>query len=89
MRDARVKVGIPSPLHSYTKGAALVEADGVTVGELVDDLERRYPGIKFRMIDEQDRVRPHILIWVGTKSVRDLKARIDGEVKIVAALSGG
>ena len=84
-----MKVTIPSPLHSYTNGAALVDADGATLGELVDDLERRHPGIKFRMIDEQDRVRPHILIWVGARSVRDLKARIDGEVKIVAALSGG
>lgn len=84
-----MKVGIPSPLHSYTGGRALVDADGATLGDVIDDLERRHPGIKFRMIDEQDHVRPHILIWVGTKSVRDLKAKIDGEVKIVAALSGG
>jgi molybdopterin converting factor small subunit len=84
-----VNVAIPSPLHSYTGGKALVPAEGATVGEVIDDLDRRYPGIKFRMIDEQDRVRPHILIWVGQRSVRDLKARVDGELKIVAALSGG
>ena len=65
------KVLIPSPLRSYT-GAREVEATGATLGELLADLDRRYPGLRFRMIDEQDGMRPHIRFFVNGEQVFDL-----------------
>jgi sulfur-carrier protein len=85
-----MKVLIPSPLRSYT-GTSAVEADGGTLGELLDDLERRYPGIRFRMIDEQERMRRHIRFFVNGEPTfdLDLPVSVDDEVCIVQALSGG
>ncbi len=85
-----MKVLIPTPLRSYTQQRE-VEASGATLAELVTDLERRYPGIRFRMIDEQDCIRPHIRFFVNSEQVRDLTVRLSpsDEVQIVQALSGG
>ena len=68
-----------------------VEARGATLAELLADLERRYPGMRFRMIDEQDRIRRHIRIFVNQEQARDLGAALaaNDEVVIVGALSGG
>ncbi|MBI4389579.1 MAG: MoaD/ThiS family protein [Nitrospinae bacterium] len=86
-----MKVSIPSPLRSYTRGQEEVDAAGATLGELLDDLDRRYPGIRFRMIDEQDNIRPHIRIFVNGEQTFDLTLalRPDDAVHIVQALSGG
>jgi molybdopterin converting factor small subunit len=86
-----VKVRIPTPLRSYTGQQAVVHADGATVSELLDDLDRRYPGIRFRMADEQGRLRRHMKIWVGEDPVRDLSTPLgdEDEVTIMQALSGG
>jgi sulfur-carrier protein len=85
-----VKVLIPSPLHSYT-GAALVEAGGSTLGALLADLDCRYPGIRFRMVDEQDRIRRHMRVFVNGDQVFELSRALDAgdEVVIVQALTGG
>ncbi|MCX7891532.1 MAG: MoaD/ThiS family protein [Burkholderiales bacterium] len=85
-----MNVMIPSPLLSYT-GRTWVEASGDTVGAVLDDLDRRYPGIRFRMIDEQDRVRRHIRFFVNGEQVFDLAWPLapDDELVIVQALSGG
>jgi molybdopterin converting factor small subunit len=96
---ARYRVRIPSPLRSYTLGHGEVD---VTLPELSPDhapplraivaaLDSSFPGIRFRMIDEQGRIRPHIAVFVGTKAVRDLGTPVapGTEVMIVAALSGG
>lgn len=86
-----MKVLIPDPLRSYTRQAREVSADGGTLAELVADLDRRYPGIRFRMIDEQDAIRRHIRIFVNGDEVRTLETPLDpaDEVFIVQALSGG
>ena len=86
-----MKVLLPSPLADYTAHRREVEAEGATLVELLADLDRRYPGIRFRMIDEQGKIRPHIAMFVGPKAVRDLGTPVpaDTEVMIVAALSGG
>lgn len=86
-----MKVLIPTPLRSYTAGLHEVELAGATVGDVLDDLERRYPGIRFRMIDEQDGIRRHIRVFVNGDQVRGLQARLRAtdEVLIVQALSGG
>ena len=85
-----MKVVIPSPLRSYTRERE-VEANGSTLSELVADLERRYPGIRFRMIDEQDALRPHIRFFVNGEQAFDLAhaLRPTDEVHILQALSGG
>jgi molybdopterin converting factor small subunit len=85
-----MKVLIPTPLRSYT-GEREVEATGPTLAAVLDDLDRRYPGIRFRMVDEQERMRPHIRFFVNGEQVFDLSLalRPADEVQIVQALSGG
>jgi molybdopterin converting factor small subunit len=82
---------IPGPLRSYTNEAAKVSADGATLAEVVGDLELRYPGIRFRIIDEQGSIRQHIKFFVNGVQARDLSPRLAGneEVMIVCALTGG
>jgi molybdopterin converting factor small subunit len=88
---ARVRVAVPSQLHGYTSGRREVEAQGGTLGEVLADLDRQYHGLRFRVIDEQDRVRPHILLFVGEARCEDLATPIPAgaAVTIVGALSGG
>ena len=85
-----MKVLIPSPLRSYTQERE-VEATGATLAEILADLDRRYPGLRFRMIDEQDHMRPHIRFFVNREQQFDLTCvlRATDEVTIVQALSGG
>ena len=86
-----MKVKLPTPLLEYTKGQSEVEADGDTLATLLHDLDRQYPGIRFRMIDEQEQIRAHIKLFVNAELERSLSAPLGGqdEVIIVAALSGG
>jgi molybdopterin synthase sulfur carrier subunit len=86
-----MKVLIPTPLRSYTGERHEVEATGPTLGAIVEDLDRRFPGMRFRMIDEQDAIRRHIRIFVNGDQVRSLRTplRAADEVLIVQALSGG
>jgi molybdopterin synthase sulfur carrier subunit len=85
-----VKVLIPSPLRSYTQKSE-VDADGVTIAELLADLDRLYPGLRFRMIDEQDRMRAHIRFFVNGEQTFDMARPLSStdSVQIVQALSGG
>jgi molybdopterin converting factor small subunit len=85
-----MNVLIPSPLLSYT-GRSWVDAQGDTLGDLLADLDRQYPGIRFRMIDEQDRMRRHVRFFVNGDAAFDLHLplRPTDEVCIVQALSGG
>jgi molybdopterin synthase sulfur carrier subunit len=85
-----MNVLIPTPLLSYT-GQRQVEAAGATLAAVLADLDRRYPGIRFRVINEQDRMRPHIRFFVNGHQVFDLSQplRAADEVVIVQALSGG
>jgi len=85
-----MRVLIPSALQSYT-GQAWVEAHGDTLGAVLADLERQYRGIRFRMIDEQDRARANIRFFIGGVAVFDLAhaMRPSDTLHIVQALSGG
>jgi sulfur-carrier protein len=85
-----VKVVIPTPLRSYTS-AREVDADGGSVGEILRELDRRYPGFKFRMVDEQERIRPHMRLFVNGEQVFDLAQPLKptDAIYIVQALSGG
>ena len=84
-------VRIPGPLRSYTHGAAQVNASGDTLVELLAALDRAHPGMRFRIIDEQDRIRPHIRIFVNTHETPTLAATLAAgdEVHLICALSGG
>ena len=85
-----MKVLIPSALYSYT-GGGTVEASGAMLAAVLADLDRQYPGIRFRMIDEQNRIRPHIRFFVDSEQTRDLSQllRTTDELIIIQALSGG
>lgn len=85
------RVFIPSQLQSYCHGATRVEASGDTVDAVLRDLDRLYPGIRFRVVDEQDRIRRHMRIFIGREAVRHLGSslREGDEVLIFGALSGG
>ncbi len=85
-----MKVLIPSPLHSYTH-AREVEASGATLTELLADLDRQYPGLRFRVIDEQEAMRPHMRFFVNGEQVFGMvhALRPTDAVQIVQALSGG
>lgn len=84
-------VHVGSVLHGYTGGRARVEARGASVAAVLDDLERRYPGLRFRVVDEQGRVRAHMRLYLGTEPVRELGQRVGerDELHVLGALSGG
>lgn len=84
-------VNVASPLRSYTGGQSRVEGRGSTVSEVLENLESRYTGMRFRMIDEQNRIRQHIRLYVNNDEVKDLDRSVkDGDtVHLICALSGG
>ena len=86
-----MRVRIPTPLRSYTAQESAVEADGATLDELLTDLDHRFPGLRFRVVDEQGRLRQHMKIFVEQEPVRDLSMSLVGidEVTLMQALSGG
>ena len=86
-----MRVRVASILHSYTDGQSELEAEGATLAEVMADLESRFPGLRFRVIDEQDCVRPHVNLFVRRHLARDLTHPIDptDTVHILASLSGG
>ena len=88
----RMIVRIPTVLRSYTSGRETVEIVApATLGAAMDELDARFPGLRFRIIDEQHAVRPHIKLFIDGALLRDLAAPIPEahELMIVGALSGG
>ncbi len=86
-----MQVHISGPLRSYTTGLRVVEARGKTLAELLVSLDDAYPGFRFRIVDEQDRIREHIKIFVDLEQHGELSFAVDpgSEVHIICALSGG
>jgi molybdopterin synthase sulfur carrier subunit len=89
-----VKVRIPTPLLSLTGGKKEVTAEGATLKELVEDLERRYPGLKERLCDEDGNLRRFINFFVNDEDIRFLQGEEtplkEGDVvSIVPAIAGG
>ena len=84
-------VHIPSALQSYTKQRRVSTVEGATLAEAFRSLENRFPGIRFRIVDEQDRIRPHIRIFINEEQAFHLTAALhpDDDLYIVCALSGG
>ncbi len=85
-----MKVLIPSPLRSYTS-AATVQAHGASLDAVLDDLDRQFPGLRFRVVDEQGALRRHMRFFVNGEQVFDPHHGLSptDEVVIVQALSGG
>ena len=85
-----MKVLIPGALRSYTRDSP-VDATGDTLEALFADLDRSYPGLRFRVVDEQGRLRPNMRVFVNGVGVRDLQQVLQpGDfVALVLALSGG
>jgi molybdopterin synthase sulfur carrier subunit len=86
-------VRIPASLRTLTAGKDEVKAEGETVGALIEDLERRHPGIKDRLVDEKG-VRRFVNLYVGEEDVRFLdglgtKVKAGDEISIVPAIAGG
>jgi len=89
-----VQVRVPTPLRRYTAGNGAVEAEGATVAALVDDLEKRYPGMKDRICDEGGQVRRFVNIFVNGEDIRFLQqlstpVKAGDELSIVPAIAGG
>jgi molybdopterin synthase sulfur carrier subunit len=89
-----VLVRIPTPLRAVTKGNAEVQAAGDTVAAIVDDLERQFPGLRDRLVDESGELRRFINIYVNEEDIRFLDGRKttlkEGDhVSIVPAIAGG
>lgn len=86
-----MKVYIPSPLRSYTKKANLVEGEGASLKEVLGNLDKNFPGIKFRMIDEQGGIREHIKFFINEDEAKNLELPVSSTdtVHIICALSGG
>ena len=86
-----MKVFVPTPLRSYTGQRGRVDGEGSTLGEVLSDLNRRYPGFRFRIVSEQDDIREHIKLFINQKQARDLTAPLHpgDEIQIICALSGG
>ena len=86
-----MNVALPTPLAAYVDGRREVQAEGATLAELLADLDRRHPGIRFRIVDERGAIRPHIKIFVNRVQASRLDVPLGArdEVRVVAALSGG
>lgn len=86
-----VQVFIPSQLTSYTDGVSRLEATGDNIERVLDDLDARFPGLKFRVVDEQDRIRRHMRIFRNGDRAQDVRLSVGerDEVLIFGALSGG
>ena len=87
-------VRIPTPLRKLTGGAEEVQAAGKSVGELIGELEKKYPGIKERICDDSGAVRRFVNIFVKDEDIRFLQnletpLGDKDEVSIVPAIAGG
>ena len=88
-------VRIPTPLRSYTAQAATVTVTvgklAATVDDVLADLDRQFPGIRFRIVDEQGRLRQHMKVFVNVEMTRALSTPVTDtdEITVMQALSGG
>jgi molybdopterin synthase sulfur carrier subunit len=87
-------IRIPSPLRRYTNGQSKVESNGVTVRELIDNLEAQFPGVKPRLFDESGQIKRYVNVFINDEEIRTLQG-IDtpvgekDEISIIPAMAGG
>ena len=88
------KVRIPTPLRKLTNNEELVEVNGATIGDAINELQTRYPGIKERLLDETGAVRRFVNVYVNEEDIRVLqnqqtKLKDGDEISIIPAIAGG
>ncbi|HYY29683.1 MAG TPA: ubiquitin-like small modifier protein 1 [Chthoniobacterales bacterium] len=89
-----IPVRIPTPLRKLTQNQEIVEVDGTTIGEVIESLERTYPGLKERICDDQNQIRRFVNVFLNDEDVRFLsetetQVKSGDEVSIVPAIAGG
>lgn len=94
MTGGPVRVRIPTILRTYTAGESEVGAEGETLGQVLDDLDASYPGIKGRILDDQGSLRRFVNVYVGNDDVRFLdaletKVEAGAQVSVIPAVAGG
>ena len=87
-------VFIPSPLRRYTAGQSKVQVSGATISELIENLERQFPGVKSRLCDESGQVKRYVNVFVNDEEMRALQGTNTrladkDEITIVPAMAGG
>ena len=84
------KVHLPALLRPLAGGATWVEARGASLRDVIDDVERRHPGLRERIIDN-GAIRPDVMVAIDADEVRDLDAPVPAtsEVHILPAIAGG
>jgi len=88
------KVRIPTPLRKLTNNEEVVEVNATTIGDVISELQSRYPGIKERLLDDAGSVRRFVNVYVNEEDIRFLQnqqTRLkDGdEISIIPAIAGG
>jgi len=88
------KVRIPTPLRKLTNNEELVEVNAATIGDVISELQTRYPGIKDRLVDENGSIRRFVNVYVNEEDIRFLQNQQtilkDGdEISIIPAIAGG
>jgi MoaD family protein len=81
-------------MRAHTGGQAKVQATGSTVGELLDDLLGRYPGIKAQVVTEDGQLHKFVNVYVNDDDVRyigklDAPVKAGDVVSILPAVAGG
>ncbi len=89
-----VQVRVPSPLRKFTAGSDQVPASGDSVRAVIEDLERRHPGIRERLLDEQGELRRFVNVYLNGDDIRFLdrlnsKVNDGDDISIVPAIAGG
>jgi molybdopterin synthase sulfur carrier subunit len=87
-------VRIPTPLRKLTQNQEEVRASGRTIGEVITDLEKNYPGLKERICEESGAVRRFVNIFANDEDIRflqnlDTPVKDADEISIVPAIAGG
>jgi molybdopterin synthase sulfur carrier subunit len=87
-------IRIPTPMRKLTNDQELVQAAGANIGELIEDLEKTYPGIKDRLCDQSGNVRRFVNIFLNDEDIRFLDDKCTAvkesdEISIVPAIAGG
>jgi molybdopterin synthase sulfur carrier subunit len=93
-RNQMATVFIPSSLRRYTAGQSKAQVSGSTVYEIIENLERTYPGVKLRLCDEAGQIKRYVNVFVNDAEIRTLKGAETplsdrDEVSIVPAMAGG
>jgi molybdopterin converting factor small subunit len=88
------KVRIPTTLRSYTRNQDEVTAAGVNVGEVLRELEKRFPGLGPRLFDEKGAVRRYVNIFHNEEDIRflqELETPVSDadRITIIPAIAGG